>query len=81
MGILRSRAAKKFSKFGLLSDLALVASAATRFYQHKNGSSKQKLAGSTTELALLGGAALRLISRLTRRRKNKKALKAALVSN
>jgi len=78
MGILRSRAAKKFSKFGLLSDLALLASAVTRLFQHKNGVSSQKMAGSTTELALLGGAAFRLLRRVTRRRKNKKARKSSL---
>ncbi|MEM7324897.1 MAG: hypothetical protein AAF531_17555 [Actinomycetota bacterium] len=71
MGIIRRRLTGRFSTLGLLSDLALVGTAANRLLQRRNGSTAAP--ASATELALAGGAAFRLLQRLRRRRKRRKA--------
>ena len=70
MGITRNRLTRRFSKLGLLSDLALVGAAASRLLQKQSSGTGQK--ASVTELALAGGAALRLLQRFRRRRKTSK---------
>lgn len=71
MGIIRRRLTKRFSSLGLLSDLALVGTAANRLAQRRNGTSTAN--PSMTEMVLAGGAALRLVQRLRRRRKRRTA--------
>lgn len=72
MGIIRNPLTRRFSTLGLLSDLALVGVAVGRLAKRQNGSAGAK--ASPTELVLAGGAALRLLGRLRRRRKARKAL-------
>jgi hypothetical protein len=76
MGIIRNRLTRRFPTFGLLSDLALVGAAASRLFQRQSGTGPTAKA-STTELALAGGAAFRLLRRFRRRRKAQKAARAA----
>lgn len=76
MGIIRNRLTRRFPTFGLVSDLALVGAAASRLFQRKGAGASAGRA-STAEMALAGGAALRLMRRMRRRRKTKKAMKAA----
>lgn len=70
MGILRSLLTGRSSKFGLVSDLVLVGTAAARFAQQRSGGGPAK--GSTTDLILAGGAAIRLLQRLVGRRRSKR---------
>ena len=70
MGVIRNLLSRRFPKVSLLSDLALVGAAAGRVLQRRQ--SALPLAGSPVELALAGGAALRLVQRWRRRRKSKK---------
>lgn len=70
MALFRNRLTRRFSTLGLLSDLALVGTAVGRLAQRQNGSGTRK--ASPVELALAGGAALRLLQRLRRRRKRRR---------
>lgn len=70
MGIIRSRLARRFTTLGLISDLALVGAAAGRIFQRKGAPGAKS--ASMTEMALAGGAALRLLQRMRRRRKSRK---------
>ncbi len=72
MGIIRNRLTRRFPTVGLVSDLALVGAAASRLFQRQGGAGAAAKA-SPAELALAGGAAFRLLRRLRRRRKIKKA--------
>ena len=65
MGLLRNRLTRRFSTLGLVSDVALVATALTRAVR-SNGNRGRP---SPVELAFAGGAALRLLQRLRRRRR------------
>lgn len=76
MGIFRNRVHRRFPVLGLLSDLALVGAAANRMVQRRRGYATAN-AASGAELALAGGAALRLLGRLRRRRKARKLSRAA----
>lgn len=71
MGIIRNRITRRFGFLGLLSDLALVGTAASRLAQRRAGGAAKV---STTEMALAGGAAMRLLQRLRRRRKHRKTV-------
>jgi hypothetical protein len=68
MGLVRNRLTRRFKGLGLISDVALVGTAAGRAARRGGGSKM-----SAGEMAMAGGAALRLVRRLRRRRKAKKA--------
>lgn len=71
MGIIRNRLTRRFATLGLVSDLALVGATLSRALQRRNGTGAKS--ASMTEMALAGGAALRLLGRLRRRRKVRRA--------
>ncbi len=71
MKFITNRFYNRFPKIGLLADLALVGSAATKIAQRRGFSGANSLGVSqslsTTEMMLAGGAALRILSRVFRR--------------
>ena len=73
MGILRNRSTRRYSRLGLISDLALVGAAASRLVRRGDGPGADR-ASSGMELALAGGAAVRLLRRWRRRRARRRAL-------
>lgn len=74
MGIIRNSVTRRFKTLGLLSDLALVGAAANQMIQRRNGTATRE--ASMTEMALAGGAAMRLFQRLRRRSRRRKASSA-----
>ncbi len=76
MRFLRNRLARRFPRLGLLSDLALVGAAVSQLTRRGQSSGTAK-AGSGIELALAGGAALRLINRFRRRRAQRRSVDVA----
>ena len=72
MGFIRNRITRRFGFLGLLSDLALVGTTASRLMQRRTAGPAAKM--SATEMALAGGAAMRLLQRLRRRRKQRRTV-------
>jgi len=71
MKFITNRFYKRFPKIGLLADLALIGSAATKIAQRRWFAGTNSLGVSqslsTSEMVLAGGAALRILSRIFRR--------------
>ena len=70
MGFLRNRLDRRFPRLGLLSDLALVGTAASRLLRRGDTTGPAR-AASSAELVLAGGAAVRLLRRWRRRRRSR----------
>jgi hypothetical protein len=82
MGFLRNRVARRIPVIGVLSDLALVGAAANRLVQKRRGGTGVASASGTggpagPELLLAGAAAFRLLRRVRRSRKRRRALRAS----
>jgi hypothetical protein len=75
MGRFRNRLNRRFPRLGLASDLAMVGATASRVVRSRNGSGSARPA-SGVELALAGGAAVRLLGRWRRRRRNRRLAQA-----
>jgi len=73
MRFLRNRMARRFPKLGLISDLALVGAALSQLTRRGESSGPAR-ASSGIELALAGGAALRLLNRFRRRRARRRSV-------
>ncbi len=64
----------RFRTLGLLSDVAMVAAAASRVARRPGGTTASSAAGAGPgELVLVAGAAFRLLRRIRRVRKNRRA--------
>jgi len=81
MGFLKSRLLRRFTPFGRMTDLAMVAAAGLRFAQRRGIIDRNLLSGfglggdgdgkfSVTEMMLVGGAAWRLARKLLSRRRS-----------